>query len=337
MAYKNLVAEAVATRAEVFKRLRDWLCKRNGSYDYSVTGLGWTLHDAVYAVSQDTISANDYFVVYSAGESGKEDIYVKIIYSSTTTAITVQAYQYWDAATHTGVNGMTAVNNWVVQNATSGTLYIYGDLDAVFVNTLLSTNQYALLFGHVVDTEYDSTVAISSASVASGTGVAVTLDIVPASWAVGKTVVIRDNANIERIIISDITGSVVTFTNVIYSYGAGCKFSRDYIVGATSTSQVVSSFIVNLGHNNVKQATTNIVAPQSSIATSGDPDGTDGDHIAFPVELADTASGYYGRFYSILGISTAYTHLSAYTTDDGVSYRAFINVYSGQNIAVKEV
>jgi len=97
----NLIGLACADKAEAFKRIRDWICKRNGTYDYSVDGLGgWVLHDAVYATDEDTIANNDYFVIRSPGESGDEDLYFQFTYLAN--YIKIVGYLSWNNSAHTG-------------------------------------------------------------------------------------------------------------------------------------------------------------------------------------------------------------------------------------------
>jgi len=334
MARKNLVAEAVASRAEVFKRFRDWICKRNGSYDYSVTGLGWTLHDSSYATDENTIASNDYFVIYSAGESTKEDLYYKVTYSATSGAIQVQQFQYWNNTTHVGVNGMTAVDNWQVSESSSGTFYIYANMDSIFVYTIFSTNKYGLLFGELDVPLYDRTVAISASAVSAGSNVVVTLDTVPTSWVVGGKVVIRDNANIERIIISNITGLNVTFTSIANSYAANCKFAKDFPVMCQDSNNFYSSNKMLFGHDNTKQSSSSL-SPQGMLI-SGDPDPAETEYLAFPLEIS-SATAYCGSFSWIFACSlTGFSELEVYTTVDSSNYRVFA-VYSSLWVLVHEV
>jgi len=336
MAYRNLVAQAVATRSETYKRFRDWLCSRNGSYDYSTNGLGWTYHDSSWATNQDNPASGDYFVAKSTGESTKEDLYFKITYSATSGQIQIQMYQYWNNSTHAGVNGQTAVNNWQVAESTSGTLYVYGNLNKVFVGTIFGASIYGCLFGLMDDAAYDTTVATCSSSVSSGSSVVVAMDVVPSSWVVGGKVVVRDDANIERITISNINSLNVTFTNIVASYNAGCKFSKDYPVVCQNTNNLVAAFNALFGHNNTKQAATTGYT-NTMVGTSGDPDALDSEYIAAPFIIGDATTGFYGSFDDILSASTSFTHLGVYTLADGTNYRAFISMYSGCPLLFKEV
>jgi hypothetical protein len=338
MAYKNLVAQAFSTRAEAFKRIRDWICMRNGSYDYSTTGLGWTLHDSYYATSQDAPASGDWFVVYSAGESTKEDLYYRFYYSATSGQIQVQLCQYWDASGNTAVNGQTLANNLTIPESTAGTLYIYGDLDTLCVFTLSGANQYACLFGMVNSPFYDRTVATCSSIVSSGSSVVVAMDVVPSAWAIGGKVVIRDNANMERIIISDINSLNVTFTNIVTSYSAGCKFSQDYPVFCQNTATVNGAYVTLFSHTGTKMTSHPTQFVLQAITSSCDPDAMMGDYLAVPFEIYDTTYGYYGYLTNVLSIpSTGYTHLGVYTTPAGVNYRAIISMATGIPMLFKEV
>jgi len=337
MPYKNLVAQGIASRAEAFKRFRDWMCKRNGSYDYSVTGLGWTLHDAVYATDEHTIAAGDYFVIYSPGESGKEDLYVRVVYSGTANINQITIHQYWNSTTHTGVNSMTNVSNWQVADVTSGALYIYADLDSCIVGTYIGTSKFACAFG-LTEALYDRTIATSTNAVTAGSNRVVTLDVVPASWVVGGKVIVRDDANIELVTISNISELDVTFTTFVASYTAGCKFAKDYPVMCANTTSMVGIYRVLFGHDGTKMDTFAANALAGSPGTSGDPEPLDGEFLATPYHMQDTSGGYLGTIRNALtGSAVGYTDLGVYTTPDSVNYRAFISFNAAVPLLAKEV
>lgn len=65
--------------------------------DFLVATCGWTLHD------DGSATGSPYYVLRSFGESGAEDIYIQLINDSGTDRISVHAFLYWDAATHTGL------------------------------------------------------------------------------------------------------------------------------------------------------------------------------------------------------------------------------------------
>jgi len=323
MAYKNLVAEAITGRSEAFRRFRDWMCKRNGSYDYSVSGLGWTLHDAVYATDEHTITAGDYFVMYSAGESGKEDLYVRVAFHATANINQISICQYWDSATHAGINVMPATNNWTVADITSGTLYIYAGMDSCLVGTYIGTAKYAAAFG-LLDSIYDRTIAISSAAVSAGSGVVVSLDVVPTSWAVGGRVIVRDNTNAEWLTIFDISGTDVTFTTVVASYAGGCKFAEDYPFVCSSGS-LVAGYRSLISHDGTKMDALAATALPVQPGTSGDPDPLNGEWLATRYSVQDTTGGYAGTLKNTLVGTSAFSDLGVYTTyDTSENYRLFI-------------
>lgn len=221
MAYANLISQACTNNAEVFKRARDFLCKRNGSYDYSSTGIGWTLHDAVYATDQDSVAFGDYFVAYSPGEDGDQDLYIKITYASG--YINVHSYLYWNNSTHAGVTAATTASNWTNTNSAAATIWVYGDLDGVVFISKYSSTYYAVIAGHCPESSFATGVATSSGAVSSGSNVVVTVDVVPSGFTSGRKIYIRDNANIEIVTISSISGSDITLSSVAASYSSGCK------------------------------------------------------------------------------------------------------------------
>lgn len=337
MAYQNLVAESISSRAEAFKRFRDWMCKRSGSYDYSTTGLGWTLHDSSYATDESNITAGDYYVLYSAGESGKEDLYMKVTYSATANINQITMHLYWNASTHAGVTSMTAVSNWQVADVTAGTMYIYADMDSVVVGTYIGTGKYACAFG-ILDALYDRTIATSAGSVTAGSSVVITVDAVPASWVVGKHVVIRDNANIERIAISNISGTDVTFTTVVASYSAGCKLAQDYPVACSNSNSLLGAYIVLFSHDGSKLDNFAAQTAPISPGTSGDPDPLDSDYLAISYSIRDITGGYMGTIRNTLvAVATGYTDLNNYILADSTQYKAFVSWYSSATFLLKEV
>jgi len=333
MAYANLIAEPFSSRYEAFKIFRDWMCKRN---TYATTGLGWTLHDSVYAIDESNITAGDYFVMYSAGESGTTDIYVKVEASSTANYNRITTHLYWNATTHAGVTSMTAVSNWYVADLTSGTLYVYANMDSFLVGSYIGTSKYACLCG-ILNALYDQEVVVSASAVTAGSNVTVTLPSIPTSWAVDGRVVIRDNANIERLTINAISGLDVTFTTVVASYTAGCKLAQDYAVACANTNSLVGVYIVLFSHDGTKNDSFAASAAPLSPGTSGDPDPLNGDFLGTVYPIKDATGGYMGYFDNILMCSTTgFTDLAVYSdgTDD---HRAFISYNAAVPLICKEV
>ena len=233
MAYKNLVNVTCANKKEAFCRIRDFLCKRSGTYDYSSDGIGWTLHDASYAADEDNPQTNDWFVLYSPGEGGKDDLYFKVTWVSAN--LKVEGFQAWDNSTHAGsANKYNISNNFTMADSGSLLIWVYGDLDgAVLVNRLTTSDYRVCLFEKCAPAYTDMTgaIAVCSSALTAGSDVSITVDAVPANWAVGKQVFIRtthDNAmatvTIEKITIKTLDGDTIT-ADLTHSYTADSALS----------------------------------------------------------------------------------------------------------------
>ena len=143
MSYVNLVAQACVTPEECFQRMRDFICRRNGTYDYSTTGIGWTLHDSSYATDEDNLTDGDFIVIYSAGESGDDDMYIKLDYEVTTTWAKVTGYLYWNNSTHAGVLPFNTAPYGIFTRGSDHVLYIYGDLSSFSVIQYYNSIQFS--------------------------------------------------------------------------------------------------------------------------------------------------------------------------------------------------
>lgn len=336
MAYRNLIAVSTANRAEVFKRFRDFVCRRNGSYDYSTTGIGWTLHDAVYAVDQNTISTNDYFVIYSPGESGNEDLYFKVSYIANT--ILIVGFLYWNNSTHVGVQQYNVTNNWNIADAAVPILWIYGDLDSIVGiarESSASANFYSGTFGKAI-TVYNSETATCSGALSSGTDIVIDVGTVPSHWFVGQRLFIRDTVNIARITISAKTSSTITAT-LATSYLAGSKLSADLGYYVTGGSQLSSANYVLIAHDGTKSIGCGAWTHQGEAHSSLNPDAMNQEHMVQPYMSAAATYGILGTLRNVYKRAfTGLTALSVYADADGVSYRAF-SLYGSAPIIVKEV
>jgi len=234
MAYANLTGIACADKTEFFCRMRDFICKRNGTYDYSATGIGWTLHDSSYGVDEDNPAANDWYVIYSAGENSDEDLYFRIFWTATN--IYINGYQAWNATAHTGGNRyVTSTTNWNVADADTPTLYVYGDMDSLACLKWLAagTDLRVITFGKA-DKPFealDDEVANCSSTLTAGADVSITVDAVPAGWAVDREIFIRTTHNnatatvkIEKTTIKTLVGLTIT-ADLSNNYTADSKLS----------------------------------------------------------------------------------------------------------------
>ena len=132
MAYHSIQGLAHG-RLDLLNQLRTFL----------VTTTGWTLHDDQSADPQP------YFVFKSHGESGAEDVYLQFRISTTSGRIHVAAFQYWIAATHTGVNeaSHTSYTYLRVEDSADFIFWLFADLDHVFVVTKLVSTYYGRYSG----------------------------------------------------------------------------------------------------------------------------------------------------------------------------------------------
>lgn len=240
MAYVNLVNEVLdnagtdAGEAEAFMRFRDFVCKRNGTYDYSATGIGWTLHDSSYAVDEDNAQINDWFVIHSTGETGRDKMYFKVILIAD--HIQINGWQYWNNSTHAGEGTSYFRDNaWFIQNPVA--LYIYGDLD--FIHPIIAgiagtTNWSHGNFGCLDDSwlvplegmGIPRNVQVCSSALSAGSDVSI---VVPDSssklWAPDCHLFIMDDASIERILVKANNGSTTLTADLTNSYSAGARIA----------------------------------------------------------------------------------------------------------------
>jgi len=337
MSYANLVALSCANRAEVFKRFRDFVCKRNGSYDYSTDGIGWTLHDAVYATDEDTIATNDYFVIYSAGESGTEDLYFKCTYKAN--YILIQGYLYWNNSTHAGVTAYNASDNWNIPDAAVPVLWVYGDLDQVLGisrETSVSTNFYPVVFGVAVETMYDRETVTCAGALSSGADQVIDVGTVPSHWWVGQKIFIRDTANIAVITISAKTASTITAT-LATNYLAGAKLAADVVYFCPSANNMASTLYRLIDHAGVKSGLGPAWVANTGLASSGYPEVLNSEHILTEFYSASAAQGYLGQLKNVfLRHTSGITALDVHQLRSGLNGRAF-TLYNSMPVWVKEV
>lgn len=347
MAYANLVNISCADKIEFFCRMRDFICKRNGTYDYSTTGIGWTLHDSVYAVDEDNPAINDYFVIYSPGESGDDDLYIKCTWISA--YLKFEGYQSWDAASHTGsANKYNSANNLTLAETAAKTLWVYGNLDALVCISKLSSSDYRTCYFGKCEPAYadiSTTVATCSSTLTSGSDVSITVDAVPSNWAVGKELFIRTSHNdamgtveLEKITIKTLVSNTIT-ADLTNSYTANSKLS-DHIgyicIGSTqlqSTTYALVDAAGNVGNESILQRSPGI--PLTDI----DPDPYEDRIGMYPVFYSKNGIGMIGIFPNAKITPTHNAEFDAedvLTEDDGTQWRCF-QCYSSKYFAFKEV
>ncbi len=328
MAYANLIAVSCNNPIETFMRFRDFMCKRNGTYDYSTTGVGWTYHDSSYAINESTISVNDYFVMYSAGEDGLRDMYYKVQYVSG--AINIYGYLYWNNTTHAGTQQFGINNTWTNTLATNNVMWVYADLDAFIGISKYGTTYYSGMGGWMPDSPISSAITVAPGAITAGSNVVVNFTSIPGTWAVGTKLFVRDTANIERVTISAINGTSVTFSSFAASYAAGCKFQLEmtnYVGGGNAAG----NYYLLIDHAGTKNT---IIAPDYiGVAYPSTGDGLSGNYVAKKIYLSSAANwmGPLKNQYQTVSLTSESTH-----TDGPTNYR-FFNIYSSRFALVKEV
>ena len=336
MAYKNLVniTNGTASRQEVFQRIRDFVCAQNGTYNYSTTGIGWTLFDSSYAVNANTLTNLDWIVIKSTGENGQESMYYKLIYYSAS-HIYVNMYINWNATTHTGSTSASTGGTWLLETAIPLAIWIYGDLNffTVVAQTSASPAFTASYLGCLTDSF--KTRSIQTVALALTAGSNVTFNIgtsTDPTFAVGRYIFVMGADKIERVLITanDSAGNITVGT-LVNSHLAGAKVCSNFpytlVTNATYPYYNADSTVI-IGNDGVVPKTANF--HYSGIMYSYEiPNSITGAYTACRVIMTDssvTAYGYNGTVPNSITFSTSCTGLSqemVLTTQAGSNYRFF--------------
>lgn len=346
MAYKNLVSQACVDKNEAFCRYRDYICKRNGTYDYSTTGIGWTLHDSSYATDEDNCAINDWYVIYSAGENGNEDIYLKVTW--TNAGLKIHGYLSWDASTHAGSArycGYGTYNMYFLEAAVPN-IWIYGDLDHLTLINKRGTGDYASVMVGKLDAPYEDLpgdIVTCSHAIASGSDISITVSAAPANWKVGKDLFIRTTHNnamgtteIEKITIKTIAGNVIT-ADMDEAFTTGAKLSDFVGYGVNNQANFYAGYNALINPNgayNGKHTYTNL----NLSTTSFDPEDYDGRWLMQEL-FWQGATGFFGKWPQMLKVpafTTGLTYEDVMDDQNGGEWRAF-KMYSNFYMAIWEV
>lgn len=223
MAYHSIQGLAHG-RLDLLNQLRTFL----------VTTTGWNLHDDQSADPQP------YFVFKSHGESGAEDVYLQFRISTTSGRIHVAAFQYWDAATHTGVNeaSHTSYTYLRVEDSADFIFWLFADLDHVFVVTKLISTYYGHYSG-LLKRFWSGAIALTQAAVTAGSGVVLQVNDATVVTP-GQDYVIKDDAGIERVRVSAIdtavTPNTITVETLVRDYASGPRSARTRSRSSTATT-----------------------------------------------------------------------------------------------------
>lgn len=307
--------------------------------DFLTTTVGWTLHDDMSG------DATPSYVFKSYGESGAEDIYLRFIDDSSTDRIFVEAWQYWDSATHTGVNGAwySSATYIKIRDAAEFIYWFYADLDHVFIVTKIGSTYYGHYSG-LLRRFWSDAVALTQAAVTSGSNVVVPVNDA-ALFLVGERYLIKDNAAIGRVRIvardTESTPNTVTIESLANGYASGAKIGEDPQPVVAGHYQSPGTFYA-INHCNGYQGYNSQVG-RSGAANGGlsgdcDPDQRYGRTVLFPWLATFQASDYQelrGEFievYAIGGGNVDSEDILEIGTD---TYRAF-NLSGPGWCAVKE-
>jgi hypothetical protein len=192
--------------------------------NFLTTTCRWTLWDDGMGQAQP------YFVVFSAGESGHEDIYLQFIDDASADRIAVRGGLYWDAATHTLIKPVYSASTTIVtSDASSFTYWMFGSLDRIAVVTRIGSNYYVHYSG-LIKRFWSDRIAITQQAALAGSNVVVPVNDASV-LSPGKYYYIKDNANIARIQVTatDAVSSpnTVTVASLATGYAAGAKIGED--------------------------------------------------------------------------------------------------------------
>lgn len=347
MSYANLIGIACADRTEYFCRMRDFLCKRNGTYDYSASGIGWTLHDSVYAVDEDNPATNDYYVIFSPGEGGKDDLYYKIIWMAA--AIRIDMFQSWDASTHAGAN--TSAGNNQLDQVSGFSLWVYGDLDMFCIINKVVAGDYDGWIGGKAVPNWDGQsgeIVNCAGALTAGSDVSITVDSMPTEWAVGKDIYIRTTHNdamatvkVEMCTIKTLVGLVIT-ADLLNDYTADSALSNHLCYHMQQPKYMSSTTYCFTGKKTAPGWVNSTANPIRLSLTTGSFDPSMQDARTFLSKLhMQGIDGYFGyqkniRFTVTIPTSGYITDEDILEEEDGTQWRVF-GIYSGYYIGMKEV
>lgn len=348
MTYRNLISQACASKEEYFMRMRDFICRRNGTYDYSALGIGWTLFDESYATDEDNPVIDDYYVIYSPGEGGKDDLYYKI--KMLASDLDIDGYLSWDAVAHTGSAQYTAGNNNL--DMISGfTLWVYGDLDTFGVVNLTSIigDYDAFHAGKLVPNwpNQSGEIVNCAGALTAGSDVSITVDAMPTEWEVGSDIFIRTTHNdvmgtvkAEKITIKTLVGLVIT-ADLSNSYTADSALSNHFIYALQASNYFFSTTYCL--HGKAGGVWANLAMSPIWLAWTDqyfDPSEFEERTMLGKIHYQST-EGYHGYQRNIRRPvkvpAVSYTQdEDILQEDDGTEWRCF-GVYSNSFVAFKEV
>lgn len=328
MAYFSTSGTA-ASSADFLVRLKDFL----------VATCGWTLHD------DGSATANPYYVLRSFGESGAEDIYLQLVNDSGTDRISVHAFLYWDAAAHTGVKEAYYNSQSYLRTVDASAFFywFYADLDHFFVVTKVVATYYGQYSG-AIKRFWSGAVALTQEPASAGSNV--TLPVSDASlFTPGRPYLIRDNANIERVVVSSIETAAspptVTLASLAAPYAAGAKLGEDpqpVMVSVYNAPGIMYALNRMDGWSGASGQQYGCGAANGGFNTAANPDSRYGFITLFPWLVGSTTAGskeIRGELIELFSIGSGAAD-SEDTIDLGGDVYKIFNLSSAGWCAVKE-
>ncbi len=251
--------------------------------DFLTGTVGWTLHD------DGSADPYPYYVFKSFGESGAEDLYLRFQNDSGANRISVEAYQYWNATTHTGVNGAYYLSNTYTRTSDTAQFiyWFFADLDHVFIVTKIGTIYYGHYSG-VVRRFWSDAIAVTQAAATAGSNVVLPVNTA-LIFTVGEYYLIKDNAGIERVKVTAVNTSVtpntVTVQTLTKGYAAGAKIGEDpqpVINGHFNSPGVFYALNRFDGYSSANGHVGRCGAANGGLQTDCDPDFRYGRTVLFP-------------------------------------------------------
>lgn len=328
--YKNLISVTCASAVEVYRHVLDFITARNGIADYSTSGLGWILHDSRFSVNRDSPTVDDWAVITSPGENGRQALYYRLLYSTLANSIIrTRAGLSWNATSNAWVSGFPTADQ--SSGPTSGTafaVWIYGDLDHINIIIGNGSINYGRAFGLLDGTPHSAEVALTTAAVSAGSNVVIPLDVVPPAWTLGDTLYVRSAASIEQVTLAALGAGQITVAALGNTYGAGSAVAGDYAPFVSYSSNFVDTGRTQIGRTGITTDAGQTVMgdAHSTILGAADPDGLGGNvWVADRVKVYNGNYGYYGHHRHLYEASTTgLASGSIYLDAAGNQYRALL-------------
>lgn len=346
MSYKNLVNYPAVDKKEYFCRIRDFICARNGTYDYSTSGIGWTLLDSSYAVDEDNPQINDWFVIYSQGEDGKQDLYFKLTWVNE--YFSFHGYLAWDEVAHVGstIRYGTITNVVTASESDDYPMWVYGDLNSVqFFMTTGVGLYYGCHFGRFLPMyeHMNGETAICSSALTAGSDVSITLDTIPSSWKVGREIFMRtthktpqNTQHVEKATIKTLVGNTIT-VDLTYDYTANSKLTDHLGYFCPSSNQFFSNRAQLLDYSGATNMSSTGALVAGSSSSARDPDVYEDSWVAGSIHYSSTTYGMAGIAENIVTIAQGtLSYEDVLEDNEGVNWR-FFKMYSNALICIKEV